>query len=90
LDEILRLEAEGVSPNIADYDGRTPLHLAASEGQIEVVKHLITKEVSLNPKDRWENTPLDDAIKSNHKDIQILLENAMQLQEKNVKKIVKN
>jgi glutaminase len=37
LDEILRLEAEGVSPNIADYDGRTPLHLAACEGQTTVI-----------------------------------------------------
>jgi hypothetical protein len=47
LDEILRLEAEGVSADVADYDGRTPLHLAACEGQIEVVRHLIARKVHL-------------------------------------------
>jgi glutaminase len=77
LDEILRLEAEGVSADVADYDGRTPLHLAACEGQIEVVRHLIARKVHLEPKDRWGNTPLDDAIKFNHEDIQSLFEQAL-------------
>jgi glutaminase len=74
LEEILRLEAEGVSPDTADYDGRTPLHLAACEGQLEVVQYLIDRKVQLRPKDRWGNTPLDDAIKFKHKEIKELLE----------------
>ncbi|WP_417935548.1 ankyrin repeat domain-containing protein [Flagellimonas amoyensis] len=41
---------EGVSPNTADYDGRTPLHLAACENQLDVVKHLIGQGVHLFPK----------------------------------------
>ena len=77
LDEILRLEAEGVNPGIADYDGRTPLHLAASEGQVEVIKHLITKNIHLSPKDRWGNTPLDDAKRFKNKEVQELLELAI-------------
>jgi glutaminase len=77
LDEILRLEAEGVSPNSADYDGRTPLHLAACESQTEIVRHLISQNVHLSPKDRWGNTPLDDAIKSENKDIITLLKEAI-------------
>mgnify|MGYP003649611203 CR=1 FL=1 len=77
LAEIYRLEAEGVSPNTADYDGRTPLHLAACEGQTEVIRHLITQNVTLSPKDRWGNTPLDDAIKFNQKEIKELLEVAI-------------
>ena len=92
LDEILRLEAEGVSPDIADYDGRTPLHLAACEGQTDVVKHLIAKNVHLSPKDRWGNTPLDDAIQSKHKEIKIMLEQAIKEtngQEKLLEKIIK-
>jgi glutaminase len=79
LDEILLLESEGVDPNIGDYDGRTPLHLAASEGQLEVVEHLIEKKVDLLPKDRWGNTPLDDANKTKHTAIVKLLEQAIKL-----------
>lgn len=77
LDEILRLEAEGVSPDIADYDGRTPLHLAACEGQQEIVAHLIYRKVQLSPKDRWGNTPLDDARRCKHKEIRTMLEQAI-------------
>ncbi|MEQ9438022.1 MAG: glutaminase A [Cyclobacteriaceae bacterium] len=80
LDEIFRLEAEGVSPDIADYDGRTPLHLAACEGQTAVAKHLISQKVHLTPKDRWGNTPLDDALKFEYKEIVILLQKAITTQ----------
>jgi glutaminase len=80
IDEILRLEAEGVNPDIADYDGRTPLHLAACEGQFEVVSHLLSKKVDLVPIDRWGNTPLDDARKFKHKEIMNLLENSIKPQ----------
>lgn len=77
MDEIYRLEAEGVSTNTADYDGRTPLHLAVCENQIEVVKHLINKGVHLTPKDRWGNTPVDDAQKFKQNEIRTLLEDAV-------------
>lgn len=72
--EIYRLEAEGVSADSADYDGRTPLHLAACENHLEVVKHLITSGVNPKPKDRWGNTPLDDATTFNNREIKELLE----------------
>lgn len=67
---------EGVSPNTADYDGCTPLHLAACENQVDVVKHLIGQVVHLFPKDQWGNTPLDDATRFGNKEIKQLLEHA--------------
>ena len=37
LEEIKRLVANGVNLNDADYDGRTCMHLVASEGHINIV-----------------------------------------------------
>ena len=47
-----------------DYDARTPLHLAAAEGQTEVVRWLLGRDVDPNLKDRWGSTPSDDAALS--------------------------
>ena len=57
----------GLDPNTGDYDKRTAMHLAASEGLLEVAKFLI-EEVGADPSpvDRWGNTPLDDAARLNH------------------------
>ena len=41
-------------PNIADYDKRTPLHLAAAENQLKIVKYLIEEwKVDPHAKDRY-------------------------------------
>ena len=74
LNEIKRLVANGVNLEDADYDGRTCIHLAASEGQLEIIEFLIGKKINLNPKDRWGGTPLDDAKRHNHKEVQKLLQ----------------
>ena len=47
--------------NMSDYDRRTPLHLATCSGSVECVNLLIDSGVQINPRDRWGNTPLDDA-----------------------------
>jgi ankyrin repeat protein len=41
LDMIRRLVINGGDPSVGDYDDRTALHLAASAGQVEVVKFLL-------------------------------------------------
>jgi len=51
-----------------DYDNRTPLHLAASNGHLNVVKYLIEEcdILNVNPIDRWNGTPYSDAIREEH------------------------
>jgi glutaminase len=63
VDQLRRLVALGHSLDTADYDGRTPLHLSAVEGHAGAVEYLINQGVGLTPKDRWGNTPLDDATR---------------------------
>ena len=52
--------------DIADYDGRTAIHLAASEGHKNICQFLIENGVKeINPVDKFGNTPLDDAKRGN-------------------------
>ncbi|KAL8161493.1 hypothetical protein V2J09_012982 [Rumex salicifolius] len=39
-----------------DYDSRTPLHVAALHGLIDVAKTLIEFGAEINAQDRWKNT----------------------------------
>ena len=71
----LLLEVVGVDPNTADYDRRTALHLAACQGHAEVVRFMISLPgTNLNCKDRFGNTPLDDAMRHRHAECRHLLQ----------------
>lgn len=65
-DGVQRLSLRGVDVNAADYDGRTPLHLAAADGRAETVKLLLSLGARPESTDRWGNTPLEDARRSGH------------------------
>lgn len=55
----------GLAPDLADYDGRTPLHLAASNGLLDVLRFLLEDaKAAHSPIDRWGSTPLDDALRA--------------------------
>ena len=75
--EIKSLEAKGIDLNEADYDGRTPIHIAASEGHFNIVEYFILRNLRLDPKDRWGGTPLEDAKRHNHDKIIKLLESKL-------------
>ncbi|KAF6134477.1 hypothetical protein GIB67_034891 [Kingdonia uniflora] len=65
---------EGTSPNVQDYDKRTALHLAASEGHASIVELLLHYSANVNLEDRWQRTPLTDARLYGHRDICRILE----------------
>ena len=60
LNSIIILESKGIDLNSYDYDKRTALHLACSEGHLHIVKYLIKKNVDKTCSDRWNNKPIDD------------------------------
>jgi ankyrin repeat protein len=52
--------------NFRDYDRRTPLHIAASEGHVELCLLLLQRGAKINRCDRWGGSPLDDAYRHRH------------------------
>lgn len=53
VEELLR---EGVDVNSIDLDGRTALHIAACEGNVNVVKLLLSWRANIDARDRWGST----------------------------------
>jgi len=65
---------EGIDICSTDYDRRSALHVAASEGHVRMVEFLLSRGADPNAKDRWGSTPLDNARHFGHTNIIALLE----------------
>ncbi|MQM10872.1 hypothetical protein Taro_043766 [Colocasia esculenta] len=59
---LLALIDNGVSVNLRDGEGRTPLHWAVDRGHLDVVEMLIRREADVNAKDGEGQTPLHYAV----------------------------
>ena len=77
----------GAYVNARDHRKRTPLHVAAEEGEKEVVKCLLSKKADAMIADLDGNTPVDLAAKKQHKEVvNILLKHAASSKKDNVVK----
>ncbi|ETV88424.1 hypothetical protein, variant 1, partial [Aphanomyces astaci] len=58
-----------VHPDVQDYDARSLLHVAASEGRTSIVQFLVQVGANVNLLDRWGNSPLSEAMHFAHTDV---------------------
>lgn len=70
--EINRIISSGVSPDIADYDGRTALQVAVNEGSVEAAKLLLSMGADPDYKNRWGHTSFSYSQKSDNPHIKQL------------------
>ncbi|KAK6127426.1 hypothetical protein DH2020_038815 [Rehmannia glutinosa] len=75
-DLLRRVLSNGVDPNSKDYDQRTALHIAASQGLYLMAKLLLEAGASVFSKDKWGNTPMDEGRMCGNKNMIRLLEEA--------------
>ncbi|KMS99189.1 hypothetical protein BVRB_2g047040 [Beta vulgaris subsp. vulgaris] len=80
VDYLRRILANGIDPNSKDYDYRTPLHVACSQGLYLMAKVLVEAGAYVTLKDRWGNTALDEAWMCGNKNLIKLLETAKSAQ----------
>ncbi|PAV81497.1 hypothetical protein WR25_16621 [Diploscapter pachys] len=68
----------GLNIHDRDYDDRTALHVAASEGDVACLEYLLSKwRESPEPQDRFGRTPLDDAKFFKHEESIQMLQKAI-------------
>ncbi|KAJ4956439.1 hypothetical protein NE237_013222 [Protea cynaroides] len=58
MDSLLKDIASGVSVNLKDSEGQSPLHWAVDRGHLNIVELLVSKNADVNAKDNEGQTPL--------------------------------
>jgi|GEM_PF-18224 len=74
LKHLQRLVKAGGDISIGDYDGRTPLHLAAANNHIDVARYLIEQSADIQAEDVFGGKPIDDAIRNGFLEMKTILE----------------
>eukprot|EP00292_Cryptomonas_paramecium_P022112 CAMPEP_0113701302 /NCGR_PEP_ID=MMETSP0038_2-20120614/24489_1 /TAXON_ID=2898 /ORGANISM="Cryptomonas paramecium" /LENGTH=157 /DNA_ID=CAMNT_0000625159 /DNA_START=305 /DNA_END=775 /DNA_ORIENTATION=- /assembly_acc=CAM_ASM_000170 len=69
VEELRKLLDQGASIEAVDYDKRSALHLACSEGHLNAVELLIERQAKLDAKNRWGHEPLQEAMVNGHKQV---------------------
>eukprot|EP00930_Biecheleria_cincta_P003872 TRINITY_DN104785_c0_g1_i1.p1 TRINITY_DN104785_c0_g1~~TRINITY_DN104785_c0_g1_i1.p1 ORF type:complete len:734 (-),score=117.49 TRINITY_DN104785_c0_g1_i1:304-2448(-) len=81
VDELIAYSARGINLFACDYDKRTALHLAASNGHQSVIRYLLSQASDskiradlLVRRDRFGATAIDDARRENHRACLLMLQ----------------
>ncbi|CAM9164496.1 unnamed protein product, partial [Ectocarpus fasciculatus] len=68
MDAVMALLLKKVSPDVRDWEQRTPLLAAAASGSVDMLKYLLEKHASMTLSDRDDVTVLVEAVISGHLD----------------------
>eukprot|EP00741_Cyanophora_paradoxa_P001756 tig00000073_g1703.t1 len=73
VENMARMLDGGLDVNAADYDGRTALHISASEGHVKATELLLRRGAEAGRRDRWGGTAMQNAVKFGHDSVAAIL-----------------
>lgn len=81
---VKRMVQAGVNINMMNYDKRTGLHIACSEGHYDLVKFLLDNNADTEIQDRWNNKAVQDAERNNFSEIvEMIIKNSKNKKKEN-------